>query len=186
VLAERASQLALLKKNLDMAQTCMKANADKHRTEREFQVGEPVLLRLQHYAQSSVVNRPCQKLSYKYFGPYPVLDRIGKVAYRLDLPAASKIHNVFHVSQLKEYRPDYTPVFTELPTAPLLDSVDTEPEAVLDRHMMKKGNQAVMQVLIKWKNLPEEAATWEDWDILKTSFPVVLTWGQASASRGVV
>jgi hypothetical protein len=184
VLAERASQLALLKKNLDMAQTRMKANADKHRTEREFQVGEPVLLRLQHYAQSSVVNRPCQKLSYKYFGPYPVLDRIGKVAYRLDLPAASKIHNVFHVSQLKEYRPDYTPVFTELPTAPLLDSVDPEPEAVLDRHMMKKGNQAVVQVLIKWKNLPEETATWEDWDILKTNFPVVFTWGQASASPG--
>jgi hypothetical protein len=184
VLAERAAQLALLKKHLDLAQTRMKANADKHRTEREFQVGEQVLLRLQHYAQSSVVNRPCQKLSYKYFGPYPVLDRIGKVAYRLELPAASKIHNVFHVSQLKEYRPDYTPVFTELPTAPLLDSVDTEPEAVLDRRMMKKGNQAVVQVLIKWKHLPEETATWEDWDVLKASFPVVLTWGQASASPG--
>jgi hypothetical protein len=113
-----------------------------------------------------------------------VLDRIGKVAYRLELPAASKIHNVFHVSQLKEYRPDYTPVFTELPTAPLLDSVDTEPEAVLDRRMMKKGNQPVVQVLIKWKHLPEETATWEDWDVLKASFPVVLTWGQASASPG--
>jgi hypothetical protein len=50
--------------------------------------------------------------------------------------------------------------------------------------MMKKGNQAIVQVLIKWKNLPEETATWEDWDVLKISFPSVLTWGQASSSPG--
>jgi hypothetical protein len=142
VLAERATQLALLKKNLDLAQKRMKTHADKHRTEREFHVGNSVLLRLQHYAQNSVVNRPCQKLSYKFFGPYPILERIGKVAYRLDLPPASKIHNVFHVSQLKEYSPDYTPIFSELPTLPALDCVDTEPETILDRRMLKKGNKA--------------------------------------------
>jgi hypothetical protein len=127
----------------------MKKNADKHRTEREYKVGEPVLLRLQHYSQSSVVNRPCKKLSYKYYGPYPILERIGKVAYRLELPAVSKIHNVFHVSQLKDYKPDYTLVFNDLPTMPQLDCVATEPEAILDRRMMKKGNQAIVQVLIK-------------------------------------
>lgn len=67
---------------------------------------------------------------------------------------------------------------------PTLDCLDTEPESILDRRMMKKGNNAVSQVLIKWKNLPEETATWEDWDILKTSFPSILTWGQASVSPG--
>jgi hypothetical protein len=131
-----------------------------------------------------VVNRPFPKLSYKYFGPYPVLERIGMVAYRLDLPAASRIHNVFHVSQLKEYRADYTPVFTDLPKMPALDCLDTEPEAILDRRMTKKGNHANVQVLIKWKNLPDETATWEDWDALKTSFPAVLAWGHASVSPG--
>jgi hypothetical protein len=184
VLTERATQLALLKKNLDLAQKRMKNYADKHRTEREFQVGDSVLLRLQHYAQSSVVNRPCKKLAYKFFGPFPVLERIGKVAYRLELPPASKIHNVFHVSQLKDYSPDYTPVFSELPTLPALDCVDTAPETVLDRRMMKKGNKAIVQVLIKWKHLPDETATWEDWDVLKVRFPEVLTWGQASSSPG--
>jgi hypothetical protein len=162
----------------------MKGNADKHRTEKEFQVGEAVLLRLQPYAQQSVVNRPFPKLSYKYFGPYHVLERIGKVAYRLDLPAASRIHNVFHVSQLKEYRADYTPVFTDLPKLPALDCVNTEPEAILDRRMTKRGNHANVQVLIKWKNLPDETATWEDWDALKTSFLAVLAWGHASVSLG--
>jgi hypothetical protein len=184
VLTERAAHLALLKQNLELAQRRMKTNADKHRTEREFQVGEAVLLRLQPYAQTSVVNRPFPKLAYKYFGPYTVLERIGMVAYRLELPASSKIHNVFHVSQLKDYRADYTPVFTELPTLPALDCVDTAPEAILDRRMMKKGNRAIVQVLLKWKNLPKETATWEDWDTLKESFPEVLSWGQESSSPG--
>jgi hypothetical protein len=50
--------------------------------------------------------------------------------------------------------------------------------------MMKKGNKAIVQVLIKWKHLPDETATWEDWDVLKLRFPEVLTWGQASFSPG--
>jgi putative heme iron utilization protein len=96
----------------------------------------------------------------------------------------SQVHNVFHVSQLKEYRADYTPVFSELPKVPALDVTNTEPETILDHRMMKKGNASVIQVLIKWTNLPEDAATWEDWDTLKTSFPSVLTWGQVSSSPG--
>jgi hypothetical protein len=161
-LSERATHLAILTRNLEAAQKRMKRNADRQRTEKEFQVGESVLLRLQPYAQTSVVNRPFPKLSYKFFGPYSVLERIGKVAYRLELPPTSQIHNVFHVSQLKEYHADYTPVFSELPTFPTLDTIVAEPEAILDRRMMKKGNAPVIQVLIKWKTLPDEEATLED------------------------
>jgi hypothetical protein len=50
--------------------------------------------------------------------------------------------------------------------------------------MMKKGNKAIVQVLIKWKHLLDKTATWEDWDVLKLHFPEVLTWGQASFSPG--
>jgi hypothetical protein len=183
-LAERAVQLGIITRNLEAAQKRMKRYTDKKRTEKEFQVGDSVLLRLQPYAQQSVVNRPFPKISYKFFGPYPITERIGKVAYRLELPPTSQIHNVFHISQLKEYRADYTPVFADLPKLPQLDTIDTEPETILDRRMMKKGNAPVIQVLIKWRNQPEDAATWEDWDVLKSKFPVVLTWGQASASPG--
>jgi hypothetical protein len=52
----------------------MKTGADDKRSVHEFQVGEKVLLKLQPYAQSSVVNRPCPKLSIKFFGPYKILD----------------------------------------------------------------------------------------------------------------
>lgn len=64
-------------------------------------MGELVLLKLQPYVQSSVVNIPCHKLAYKYFGPFKVLQRIGAVAYKLQLPDNSLVHPIFLVSQLK-------------------------------------------------------------------------------------
>jgi hypothetical protein len=184
VIVERAQQIESLKKHLSAAQLRMKTFADRNRTEKQFQVGDNVLLKLQPYAQATVINRPFPKLAYKYFGPYKILDRVGQVSYRLELPEGTKVHNVFHVSKIKEFRPDYTPVFRELPKLPLLDSTDTTPEKILDRRLVKKGNAALPQVLIKWKHLPEDTATWEDWNTLKVCFPDVLTWGQASSPEG--
>lgn len=80
----------------------MKNQADKHRTERSFEVGIEVFLRLQPYLQSSVVKRANHKLAFKFFGPFHILQRVGQVAYRLELPVTSKVHPVFHVSQLKQ------------------------------------------------------------------------------------
>jgi hypothetical protein len=83
---DREAHLANLQKHLAAAQNRMKLQADKHRTDRQFQVGELVLLKLQPYIQHSVVNRPFPKLSYKLFGPYRILEKMGAAAYKLDLP----------------------------------------------------------------------------------------------------
>jgi hypothetical protein len=98
VLAERAHFTDLLRAQLAAAQNRMKLKADRLRTEHQFQVGDLVLLKLQPYAQHTVVNRPCPKLAFKFFGPYKVLERVGTVAYRLDLPENAQMHPVFHVS----------------------------------------------------------------------------------------
>lgn len=161
----------------------MKHTADAKRSFRDFQVGEQVLLKLQPYVQQSVVRRQYPKLSFKYFGPYTLLERYGTVAYKLDLPVGSQVHPVFHVSQLKTYIPDHTPVFRDLPIPLQLDISELVPEQILDRHLVKKDNASYLQVLVKWPTLSELQATWEDYEVLQRRYPEAAAWGQA-ASQG--
>jgi hypothetical protein len=95
-------------------------------------VGEQVLLKLQPYAQGSVVNIPYPKLTFKYFGSYAILERIGATTYKLQLPEGSLVHLVFHVSQLKPYTHDNTLVFSQCLEISALDIADLTPEKILD------------------------------------------------------
>lgn len=184
LMEERAAHAQMLKEQLAVAQNHMKLQADKSRVDRSYQVGEEVLLKLQPYAQTSVVNRPYPKLAFKFFGPYRILETIGAAAYRLDLPADSKIHNVFHVSQLKPFTPDHTPNYDEISKLVDLSAHSTVPEAILERRLIKKGNAAMPQVKIKWSGFPVESATWEDLYVLQKRFPWIIAWGQAPAQGG--
>jgi hypothetical protein len=101
-LNERTLILASVRQHLLRMQQRMKHQADKHRTERSFEVGTEVFLRLQPYLETSVAARANHKLAFKFFGPFYILEHVGQVAYRLDLPSSSKVHPIFHVSQLKQ------------------------------------------------------------------------------------
>jgi hypothetical protein len=91
-LDERNTILALLHQQLLRVQQKMKSAADKKRSFCEFAVDDLVFLKLQPYIQNSVAIRSNQIMAYKYYGPYRVLARVGKVSYRLDLPDTSRIH----------------------------------------------------------------------------------------------
>jgi hypothetical protein len=108
LLADTNLHMSLIKQHLGCCTKQNQATGRQNRIDREFVVGEQVLLHLQSYAQSSVVNRSYPKIPYKFFGPYQVLEKIDKAAYRMELPDNSLIHPVFHVSQLKSFTPDYT------------------------------------------------------------------------------
>lgn len=170
---------ALVKQHLFRAQDRMKRQADKGRSEREFQVGDQVYLKLQPYVQSSLAARANQKLSFKFFGPFPVLAKIGVVAYKLKLPPSSSIHPIFHVSQLKKAVGDQ-PVSADLPGDDVMFQV---PEQILERRMTT-GDRPVVQGLIKWTGMPSSLATWEDLEALRRRFPHASTWGQVESQEG--
>lgn len=100
-LREMDFMLEKLKCNLLRAQALMKKSEFLHRRDVEFKAGSRVYLKLKLYKQQSIHRRVCQKLYAKFFGPFEVLERMGKAAYKLVLLPSSKIHIVFHVYQLK-------------------------------------------------------------------------------------
>ena len=155
--------LQLLKDNLVLAQNRMKQQADQHRSERSFDIGDWVFLRLQPYNQMSLMQaKKDNKLSPKYYVPYKVLQKIGTMAYKLELPAASRLHPVFHVSCLKKVIGDKLPVQTIFLELDEEGKITLEPEAVIETRTRQLRNRSISEYLIKWKKLSAEDSTWED------------------------
>ncbi|GMJ10448.1 hypothetical protein HRI_004714000 [Hibiscus trionum] len=168
----------ILKEQLLKAQNRMKQCADKKRSERTFQEGDEVYLKLQPYKQSSLAIRNNVKLAARFYGPYTVKKRIGLVAYELDLPSHAKLYLVFHVSLLKKKVGANVVTSLNPPKMDDIGQLKVYPALVLDKRMVKRNNEAVTQLLIQWSNLRAENATWEDYTVLKSQFLKFDSWGQ--------
>ena len=147
----------------------MKKWADKKRRHVEFQVGDLVLVKLLPQ-QFKAFRKVHKGLIRRYEGPFPVIKRVGNVAYKLQLPPKLKIHPVFHVSLLKPYREDKEDpsrgMSTRAPTA-VVTSFDKDVEAILaDRVVRKRGVPPSIEYFVKWKGLPMSEASWESEDSL--------------------
>lgn len=182
-LDERATVQALLQQHLNQAQQLMKDQADKKRSFRVFNVGDTVFLKMQPYIQSSVAPRANHKLTYKFYGPFPIIEKINEVAYKLQLPQQATIHPVFHVSLLRQALLPGMAVETHLPHG--LDDLAV-PEAVLQTHWRKNKDDVREQVKIQWSAASNLGITWEDKASLMARFPHAEAWGQASAQGGDV
>ncbi|CAJ2679642.1 unnamed protein product [Trifolium pratense] len=168
-LIDRDEALRQLKHQLLRAQEKMKNQADKKRVERSFMIGEWVFVKLRAHRQKSVVTRISAKLSARYYGPYPIIERVGAVAYKLKLPTGSKVHPVFHVSLLKKVVGNYDEN-EELPE--LMDEGENyEPEAVLATRKINQQGEEIKQVLVHWKGQTAEEATWEEVIMMRSQFP---------------
>lgn len=76
--------------------------ANRKRRPVDIKVDDWVYLKFRAHRQTSMPSRLHPKLAARYFGPFKVIQQVGEVAFKLQLPETARIHSVFHVSQSKK------------------------------------------------------------------------------------
>jgi hypothetical protein len=174
-LEEQDNMLKSLKENLQQAQNRIKKYADMKRTERQFNVGDMVYLKMQPYRETALGLRNSLKLSSKYYGPFRVMKKVGQVSYQLQLPEGTLLHDVFHVNQLKKHLGPKAVPNSTLPLVTDDGKIKVAPRAVLQyRQIPRRAGSydiPVAQWLVHWENLSPEEATWEDASFVQATFP---------------
>jgi hypothetical protein len=159
----------------------MKKQTDKKCTDRSFTVDDLVFIKLQPYAQSLTTSRSNSKLAFKYFGPYSVKRVINPTAFEVALPPESKIHPVFHVSQMRKALLPGTTSSLALPTPP--DDIAV-PVKILAEKWTRTPSGRCARVQVQWSSTATRDITSEDKLELEQCFPVAPAWGQAATQEG--
>ncbi|XP_072073870.1 uncharacterized protein [Arachis hypogaea] len=135
----------------------MKKQADSHRRDMKFNLGDWVLLKNKPYRQRSLSLEPHNKLRKRYYGPYKVIQKVGKVAYRLELPESCALYPVFHVLVLK---PFHGPPPVSVPSAAKLpSSLQPRPAAIIASRVVSTPTRPRTELLIDWEGVPRHETT---------------------------
>ncbi|KAH6817610.1 hypothetical protein C2S51_001213 [Perilla frutescens var. frutescens] len=163
--------LDLARSYLEKAQQRMKKYADQKRRFVEYRVGDRIMVKVPDQRLSKASRGRDARLMSKYIGPLTILQRIGKVAYRVELPPWWQIHNVIHVSQLKPFQADKVDATRTMPDRPQLrlanDKGKRIAEAILCHRDAAKRKKLHREYLVKWEGCPKEESTWERATTLK-------------------
>jgi hypothetical protein len=170
-IVEAKENVAKVRENLKIAQSRQKSYADPKRRDILFEVGEHVYLKVSPIRGIKRFHVK-GKLSPRYVGPYPIVKRIGKVAYKLELPPELiGVHPVFHVSQLRK-----CVVVEKRVPAQALDVQETleyleYPVRILDWAKKSTRNTNTRFCKVLWSNHFEHEATWEKGSALREKYP---------------
>ena len=174
VIQDTSARIELIRSLIRVAQDRQKSYADAKRFFREFQVGEQVLLRVSPMKGIMRFGKK-GKLAPRYVGPFPIIERIGPVAYRLGLPEQlHRIHDVFHISSLRKYlRDDLSHSHISLEDIYLQpdSSYEEGPISILDRSERKLRSMIVPLVRVQWRHHNVEESTWEREDEMRERYP---------------
>ncbi|GJV18744.1 putative reverse transcriptase domain-containing protein, partial [Tanacetum coccineum] len=149
----------------------------------DFQVGDRVMLKVSPW-KGVVRFGKRGKLNPRYIGSFNVLEKVGAVAYNLELPQElSRVHNTFHVSNLKK-------CYADEPLAVLLDGLHIddklhfvkEPVEVIDRKVKRLKQSRILIVKVLWNSWRGLEFTWEREDQFRKKYLHLFTKTTSSSS----
>nr|GFA68064.1 putative reverse transcriptase domain-containing protein [Tanacetum cinerariifolium] len=172
LIQETTEKIVQIKERMQAPRDRQKSYADMKRKPMEFQVGDKVMLKVSPW--TGVVRFGKRgKLNPRYVGPFKVLERIGDVAYKLDLPEElSRVHNTFHVSNLKKCHAD-EPLVVPLDGLHFDDKLQfvEEPVEIMDHEIKRLKQSRIPLVKIRWNSKRGPKFTWECEDQFRKKYP---------------
>jgi len=165
------------KRMLMASQHRMKSQYDKHHVHKTFAVNDHVLL-----STKNLKLQGFHKFLPKYVGPFQVVRAYGTHAFQLALPSGWRIHDVFHVSLLKAYK-SRDGVLGQAPLVPSLidDYVISD---IVDHDIIRKGRKIIVYYRVRFKDLPEDADSWEGEKEIEKFAPDILSQYQRDHRLG--
>ncbi|GKF10112.1 hypothetical protein Tco_0048038, partial [Tanacetum coccineum] len=124
------------------------------------------------------------KLNPKYVGPFKVLEKVGEVAYKLELPEKmSRVHNMFYVSNLKKCHAD-EPLAVPLDRLHFDDKLHfvEEPVEIVDHEVKRLKRSRIPLVKVRWNSKRGPKFTWEREDQFRKKYPHLFAMTAPSSS----
>ncbi|GKA86933.1 putative reverse transcriptase domain-containing protein [Tanacetum coccineum] len=180
---ESTERIIQIKQRIQTARDRQKSYADLKRKPMEFQVGDKVMLKVSPW-KGVVRFGKRGKLNPRYVGPFKVLKKVGAVAYKLELPQElSRVHNTFHVSNLKKCYSD-DPLVVPLEGLQVDDKLHfvEEPVEVMDREVKQLRRSRVPIFKVRWNSRRGPEFTWEREDQFRKKYPHLFTKTAPSSS----
>ncbi|GKB13285.1 putative reverse transcriptase domain-containing protein [Tanacetum coccineum] len=169
---ETTEKISQIKDRLKVARDRQKSYADKRKEPLEFSLGDYVLLKVSPW-KGVVRFGKKEKLAPRFVGPFEITEKVGSVAYRLDLPEElNGVHDTFHVSNLKKCLADPTlqVPLDEIRYDDKLNFME-EPVEILEREFKKLKRSRIAIVKVRWNSKHGPEFTWERKDQMKLKYP---------------